>query len=233
MLLDDPLSAVSLWSSRRALARADLTCVQVDAHVGKWLFDNAICGSLAGKTRVLVTHALHFLPRVDYIICLENGHISQEGTYSDLVADSEGAFSKLMAEFGGDVNEKKEEEAEKEEEAVEEAGKKKTDKAADKPKGLMQEEERAVGSVSGEGRLSVSSRMPMVGVTNSPSIPVYRKIFTLAHGYWTFPFLIASLAAQQGAQVVGSYVLVWWEDDAFNKASGFCTFLCCILPFIR
>lgn len=54
--------------------------------------------------------------------------------------------------------------------------------------------------------------------------PVYRRIFTLAHGYWTFPFLLASLAAQQGAQVVGSYALVWWENDSFNKPSGFCMF---------
>ncbi|GAA5952191.1 hypothetical protein JCM8115_003528 [Rhodotorula mucilaginosa] len=185
VLLDDPLSAV-------------------DAHVGKWLFDNAICGSLAGKTRILVTHALHFLPRVDYIVCLENGRISQEGTYSELVADKEGAFSKLMEEFGGELNETKaEEDAEKEEEAIEAAGKepkKDEDAGKAKPKGLMQEEERAVGSVSGE---------------------VYRKIFSLAHGYWTFPFLLLSLAAQQGAQVVGSYALVWWQEDAFNQPMGF------------
>lgn len=136
-----------------------LFSLQVDAHVGKWLFDNAICGSLAGKTRILVTHALHFLPRVDYIVCLENGRISQEGTYSELVADKEGAFSKLMEEFGGEVNETKaEEDAEKEEEAIEAAGKepkKEEDGGKAKPKGLMQEEERAVGSVSGEGADSV------------------------------------------------------------------------------
>ncbi|BGP58188.1 hypothetical protein JCM8202v2_005849 [Rhodotorula sphaerocarpa] len=133
VLLDDPLSAV-------------------DAHVGKFLFDNAICGSLAGKTRLLVTHALHFLPRVDYIICLENGRVSQEGTYADLVADENGAFSKIMAEFGGDVNEKKvEEDAEKEQEAEAEGEKtEEKPKEEKKPKGLMQEEERAVGSVSGE-----------------------------------------------------------------------------------
>jgi ATP-binding cassette subfamily C (CFTR/MRP) protein 1 len=35
---------------------------------------------------------------IDYIVCLENGRISQEGTYSELVADKEGAFSKLMDE---------------------------------------------------------------------------------------------------------------------------------------
>lgn len=63
-----------------------------------------------------------------------------------------------MAEFGGDVNEKKvEEDAEKEQEAEAEGEKtEEKPKEEKKPKGLMQEEERAVGSVSGEGMLEVS-----------------------------------------------------------------------------
>jgi ABC-type nitrate/sulfonate/bicarbonate transport system ATPase subunit len=36
-LLDDPLSAV-------------------DVHVGRHIFEDCICGELAGKTRLLVTH---------------------------------------------------------------------------------------------------------------------------------------------------------------------------------
>lgn len=44
---------------------ADVICLDdpfsaLDAHVGKAVFNNAIQGSLAGKTRLLVTHALHF-----------------------------------------------------------------------------------------------------------------------------------------------------------------------------
>ncbi|GAA5974663.1 hypothetical protein JCM5350_001237 [Sporobolomyces pararoseus] len=183
VLLDDPLSAV-------------------DAHVGKHLFDQAICGALANKTRLLVTHALHFLPRCDYIICLENGKITQEGTYADLVANKEGAFAGLMEEFGGDLEEKKEEEEEKEEEAIdamgEKGGKKKEEKVV--AKALMQEEERATGSVD-KG--------------------VYAKIFKLSQGWLTFSLLIISVILQQTAQVVGSYVLVWWQDDQFNRSSSF------------
>ncbi|BGP39125.1 hypothetical protein JCM10450v2_003079 [Rhodotorula kratochvilovae] len=180
VLLDDPLSAV-------------------DAHVGKHLFDNAILGALGGKTRVLVTHALHFLPRVDYIICLDHGKITQEGTYADLIADKEGAFSLLMEEFGGDLEKKEEEDVEKEEEAVEGDEK---EKKAEKPKAkaLMQEEERATGSVSGA---------------------VYKHIFHLAQGWWTFPLLLASMVLQQGAQVLSGYLLVWWQEDAFDQSMGF------------
>lgn len=44
---------------------ADIVCLDdpfsaLDAHVGKAVFNNAIQGALAGKTRLLVTHALHF-----------------------------------------------------------------------------------------------------------------------------------------------------------------------------
>jgi ABC-type multidrug transport system fused ATPase/permease subunit len=44
LLLDDPLSAV-------------------DAHVGRALFEGCICGTLAGTTRLLVTHQLQVRAR--------------------------------------------------------------------------------------------------------------------------------------------------------------------------
>lgn len=50
-LLDDPLSAV-------------------DTHVANHLFDECIAGYLRGKTRILVTHQLQFLKKVDHIIVL-------------------------------------------------------------------------------------------------------------------------------------------------------------------
>ncbi|XP_063347090.1 ATP-binding cassette sub-family C member 2-like isoform X2 [Pelmatolapia mariae] len=77
-LLDDPLSAV-------------------DSHVGKHLFENVIGpnGILKNKTRILVTHGISFLPYVDEIVVLENGVISEVGSYENLRA-SGGAFSKFL-----------------------------------------------------------------------------------------------------------------------------------------
>jgi len=67
MLLDDPLSAV-------------------DSHVGEHLFDSAIAGSIcAGKTRLLVTHHVHFLPRCDAVVVMEEGRVKHFGTYDELV----------------------------------------------------------------------------------------------------------------------------------------------------
>ncbi|XP_054255801.1 ATP-binding cassette sub-family C member 2-like [Indicator indicator] len=81
-LLDDPLSAV-------------------DVHVGKHLFEKLIgpSGLLKSKTRILVTHNLMFLPHTDLIIVMEEGRISQMGTYQDLI--SKGAnFADLIQVFG-------------------------------------------------------------------------------------------------------------------------------------
>lgn len=63
-LFDDPLSAV-------------------DSHVGKHIFENVIGenGILKGTTRLLVTHAIIYLPKVDEIYVIVNGEITQSGSY--------------------------------------------------------------------------------------------------------------------------------------------------------
>ena len=66
-LLDDPLSAV-------------------DAHVGRHLFDECICGLLGGSTRVLVTHQLQFLSQADLVAVVKQGTISDIGSHDELVA---------------------------------------------------------------------------------------------------------------------------------------------------
>ena len=158
--------------------------------MGKHLFEEAICGALQDKTRVLVTHALHFLPQVDWIITIDHGKIAQEGTYADLIADTTGPFSQLMKDFGGALSSKKEDSDEKEAEAIEDVDG--ADKAPKKIKAIMQEEERATGSVGAH---------------------VYGQYFKAAKGYYTVPLLFLSLVAMQTAQVVGSYWLVWWGDE--------------------
>ncbi|KAK2536899.1 Abcc3 [Columba livia] len=76
-LLDDPLSAV-------------------DSHVAKHIFDKVIGpdGVLKGKTRILVTHGISFLPQVDYIVVLVDGKISEMGSYQELLKQN-----KDFAEF--------------------------------------------------------------------------------------------------------------------------------------
>lgn len=77
-LLDDPLSAV-------------------DSHVSKHIFEQVIGpgGLLAGKTRVLVTHGITFLPLVDSIVVLKGGQVSESGSYEQLM-NGKGAFAEFL-----------------------------------------------------------------------------------------------------------------------------------------
>ncbi|KAI9164467.1 hypothetical protein H9P43_008318 [Blastocladiella emersonii ATCC 22665] len=74
----------------------------VDPHVARHMFDNILGpdGVLAGKTRILITHAVEHLKRVDRIILLDNGRIVEEGSYDDLMARGEAGapvFARLVA----------------------------------------------------------------------------------------------------------------------------------------
>jgi ABC-type multidrug transport system ATPase subunit len=82
----------------------------VDAHVGKSLFQDAIVGALRnrGITVILVTHAIHFLSQVDYIYTLNNGIITESGTYEELISRG-GDFARLDLVFGGHVLEESDE----------------------------------------------------------------------------------------------------------------------------
>ncbi|KAH8797969.1 multidrug resistance-associated protein [Xylogone sp. PMI_703] len=84
VLLDDPLSAV-------------------DAHVGAHIFNEAICGLLGSKCRVLATHQIHFLARFDKIIWMADGHIEATGTYHELL-HTNAAFAKLITAGGAQYN---------------------------------------------------------------------------------------------------------------------------------
>uniref|UniRef100_A0A7N5ZYM6 ATP-binding cassette, sub-family C (CFTR/MRP), member 3 n=1 Tax=Anabas testudineus TaxID=64144 RepID=A0A7N5ZYM6_ANATE len=80
-LLDDPLSAV-------------------DAHVSKHIFDNLIGpeGVLKGKTRILVTHGISFLPQVDNIMVMVEGRVSEMGSYQELLKQN-GAFAEFLRNY--------------------------------------------------------------------------------------------------------------------------------------
>jgi hypothetical protein len=48
----------------------------------------------------------------------------------------------------------------------------------------------------------------------------YGKFFKAARGEITVPALILALTLAQAAQVVSTYTLVWWQEDAFNKSQS-------------
>ncbi|KAJ1982361.1 hypothetical protein H4R35_000316 [Dimargaris xerosporica] len=67
-ILDDPLSAV-------------------DPHVGRHIFDQAICGLLRNKPRLLVTHQLQFIRECDSVAVLHQGEIVANGSSQVVLAN--------------------------------------------------------------------------------------------------------------------------------------------------
>ncbi|WP_413557724.1 ABC transporter ATP-binding protein [Bdellovibrio sp. HCB209] len=70
LLLDDCLSAVDVDTEQK-------------------LFDSLLMGAWADRTRILVTHRLSALNRVDRILFLEDGRIIDQGTFEELLARNE------------------------------------------------------------------------------------------------------------------------------------------------
>ncbi|WWC68921.1 uncharacterized protein I206_102857 [Kwoniella pini CBS 10737] len=183
VLFDDPLSAV-------------------DAHVGKALFENAIMPLASqGKTVLLVTHALHFLPAVDRIYFLSNGSISEQGTFSEL-SQSGGAAAKLFSEFGGQEKQKVEvpDELEVQDSQID----KQTQLLSNKSMG------KAVGTGKLEGRLMVSE------IRKTGSV-VYAGYLHAGRSRYTFPLTVLFATIMQGSQVMATVWLTWWQDSHFNQ----------------
>ena len=78
--------------SRAPLLLLDDCLSAVDARVARHLWTQALRGPLAsGRTIVLATHALSFLPHSDSVIAMENGRIVASGGFKDLVSGNSDA----------------------------------------------------------------------------------------------------------------------------------------------
>jgi ABC-type multidrug transport system ATPase subunit len=161
IIFDDPLSAGELHQFIPHLRTNK--CLPVDAHVGKSLFQDAI-GSLRsrGITAILVTHAIHFLSQVDYIYTMNNGTITESGTYDELISRG-GDFARLDMEFGGHASDGEDDDQAEDviapqKGATVDDAKLKSEKAREKATGsgklegrLIVKEKRSTGSVSWRG----------------------------------------------------------------------------------
>lgn len=79
-LLDDPFSAV-------------------DAHTARSLFNEYVLGALSGKTVLLVTHQVDFLPAFESILLMSDGKILRRATYDQMHVSCQ-EFSDLVHAHG-------------------------------------------------------------------------------------------------------------------------------------
>ena len=175
VLLDDPLSAV-------------------DAHVGRHLFDKAICGLLKDKCRILVTHQLHVINKVDRVVWMEDGHIEAVGSFEELMETNMG-FSKMMGEI---AIETEEEDRDGEVDEPKEKNFGGTGNGA-QAKALMQGEERPVKSVPWK---------------------VYGAYIKASGSYLNAPAVIGLLVIAQACNIITTLWLGWWVSDMYGLSRG-------------
>ncbi|OJD13223.1 hypothetical protein AJ78_06297 [Emergomyces pasteurianus Ep9510] len=180
ILMDDPLSAV-------------------DAHVGRHIMDNAICGLLKDKCRILATHQLHVLSRCDRIILMDDGRISSIDTFDNLMRDNE-VFRQLLATTSQEDDTSKTKSDEEDDIEAERAEMpKKKGKTPKQGASLMQQEERAVSSVSwGVWRAYIASFGLVINC----------------------PLIVLSLILTSGANIVTSLWLSYWTSNQFDLSTG-------------
>ncbi|KAF7299119.1 ABC bile acid [Mycena indigotica] len=152
VLLDDPLSAV-------------------DSHTARFLFEHLLCGPLlANRTVILVTHHVDLvLPGARYLVRMLDGRIDIQGAVEDLRALN------VLENIAQDAHTKAEVLDSVITEPVVSIDRLDTLKTAGKPRKLVKEEHRAVGSVKWN-------------IYNS-----YLK----ASSYWTWGFLLFAVIVSQ------------------------------------
>ncbi|RMY79467.1 hypothetical protein D0863_00040 [Hortaea werneckii] len=184
VLMDDPLSAV-------------------DAHVGKHIMDQAICGLLKDKCRILATHQLHVLHRVDRIVWMKDGEVYKVAPFKELM-DNDEQFADLM-KTNSSSEENKEEKNEDGEGEDDEQGREEDKKISKKKKGkkpagaLMQAEERQVASVGWD---------------------VYLQYIKASGTMLNAPLVLLVLILSQGANIMTSLWLSFWTSGKWGLSDG-------------
>ena len=178
ILMDDPLSAV-------------------DAHVGRHIMENAICGLLGDKCRVLATHQLHVLSRCDRIMWLDGGRVKAFDTFNNLMHTEE--FQELMASTANDDEEDDDEKPKEAPKPIEKKAEVKPDaeKIAQAKKGatLMTEEEKGEGSVPWS---MYTSYIKASGSIFNAFLPIFL------------------LCAAQTSNTITSLWLSWWTANRYG-----------------
>lgn len=88
--------ARALYSRAGILVLDDIFSA-VDAHVGRYIFENALTGELGvGRTRILVTHHVNLCKsKTKYVVELGDGTVENEGLISDL--EETGTLQKILS----------------------------------------------------------------------------------------------------------------------------------------
>lgn len=197
VLMDDPLSAV-------------------DAHVGKHMFDEAICGLMKDKCRILATHQLDVLCHCDRVVWMDDGVVKAVGAYEELMRTQE-RFRLLVGEYAQDKLGQEQQRVE-----IIEGETDLTDDGVSKEKLDMRLISWTESSKQGYKK-SVARQTPTKPLlqteeraTSSVGWKVYKAYIEGSGTILTAPGIIFVLLLSQGASVVTTLWLSFWTSDKFG-----------------
>ncbi|KAI3958770.1 hypothetical protein MKX01_023446, partial [Papaver californicum] len=201
-IFDDPLSAL-------------------DAHVGRQVFDKCIKEELQGRTRVLVTNQLHFLPQVDRILLVHDGMVKEEGTFEELT--NNGVLFQSLMENAGKMEEhvEKKEDLEKPEE--------KGPLTNGEVNGMLKNDSQATKGEKGKTVL-VKQEERETGVVSWNVLMRYKNALG---GAWVVIILFTCYISTEVLRILSSTWLSAWTDQSTTKThgSGFYNLVYALLSF--
>lgn len=159
---------------------------------------------LKGKTRVLVTNQLHFLPLMDRIILVSEGMIKEEGTFEELSKNGT-LFQKLM-ENAGKMD------------ATQDTNKNDQKSSKLSPTLTVDVSERNVGSTKQGKRgrsVLVKQEERETGIVSWNVLMRYKKA---VGGLWVVMILFACYLTTEVLRVSSSTWLSFWTDQSTSKS---------------
>jgi ABC-type multidrug transport system fused ATPase/permease subunit len=178
--LDDPLSAL-------------------DPEVAALLFTECIVDLMKGKTRIIVTNQIQFLPSVDKVVVLRKGAIVEQGTYHALVAEQSSEINRMLSGSASGVSSRKKDDITTLDTKKTQELSASTPVAPAQNDTLMTKEERNIGAVS---------------------LSVYQSYIKAGGGYWMFAAVyFGFILSTTNSLATTSWIAYWTADATYDNHS--------------
>jgi len=210
--------------ARAVYSQADIYIIDdclsaLDAYVGRKIYENVLKGELSSKTRIFVTHALHYVTEADRVAVMKQGKIVEIDSPLKLQANPDSEYNKLT------INTKKAEEAEDKKEKGE------VQEKAKEEKGLINKPEAKKEEKTQEDKKKLGALgMEEERATGSVPWTVYRDY--LASGGLFYSILVfLTFIIYQGFAQLNAWWLNIWSGGSYGLSSGIYILIYAMLSF--
>ena len=182
----------------------------VDSHVASHLFEHVISsqtGYLKDRTRVLVTNNVAILSQMDKIVVLQNGTITEVGTYQELL-DRNGFIAEYVREYSEDSK------GERMKKLINQTLKVEDDHIPMRPKS------RSIDFKYKRGESTdVLKRLIKVEHTETGEVKasIYRDYFRSLTYFWLIMILFGYLGVQISLVAANVWLAVWSNDYLYQQ----------------